>query len=82
MIHLEVATPAFVVVATAIVQAVVDIGRIDKESDRPDGEKKQGGSKQSSDKDGQFALPDWRLPYFVPLEHIFDKIGDILNLTR
>lgn len=69
VIRLEVTTPVFIVVAAAIVQAVVNFRRIDKENNRPDCEKKQGGRKQSADENSQLSLPYGRLSNFVPLEH-------------
>lgn len=69
VIRLEVTAPVFIVVAAAVVQAIVDFGCINKENNRPDCEKKQGGSKQSADENSQLSLPYGRLSNFVPLEH-------------
>jgi len=77
VIHLEVTTPAFVVVATAIIQALVNIRRIDKENNRPNCEKKQGSSKQRADEYSQLSLPRGCLSNFVPLEHL-EHLGTIL----
>ena len=82
MILLEIALADFVVVTSALVQAIVDSCPVDKKRHCPRSKQKNGDAKEPPEYQHQSVLPGRWIAYLVPLAHLFDMTDKPLWIKR